>query len=678
MLSAALLIIILSISLSAQSFSMTFATSNDAASKYFQTAIEAADWISSFQVTPPGSDWGIPYPNQQVWGFDPYYYSNGTITGDTNGIKAGAKQQLAFLLAGHDAGLGADAVLNAYLATHDPKYLRIFQVYYDYFLRSQIPNNYTQSSDNEGNAINNNGYWPEQASVATGPDGVFGTNEDLVQVEPVFPAAEHGNPIAATLIAYYRLTNDSTAMGMLNRYGNWLINDQIHSGEYAGAFPVTRYYLSIGWKPRMYETTESAWILCELYMLSGNRTYLNAAIAAGNYMMSRQFTGSNDTRIEGALPYESNGTKYNRNVSTNHAGFTLLAWTQLYRLTGNIQFLTAAERYADWLLSFQVTPPGTPWGDHTYSNDTMAIGGYYYGYDTDEHTFGWRVALSLWSAGDAIPGLLLLNQVSGDQRYVQSAELAAEWLMKMRYPDQLLVPLQSLAIIKYVVSSWWGLYPQFYQPSMKEVQSAGITDYVNKARSNSSSITEHNLTWFEQTFDVDFNQIDYQMASRGPQYMKMIWSWWPSIGFEPRYGGDIAFGQFSIANYIEYNEDINSTSSLVQELSQLANTAQVLPQNLTRSIAEDQELLDQATENYNAGWYPVATAKLEEATSLTKNLTIILTPFAEASNSTRLQRQLTVSIIIVSALLIGTNFYWYRRLKRASRNRMTRSKRRRA
>ena len=675
MLPAALLIIILSITFSAQASSLTFATSNDAASTYFQTATEAADWISSFQVSPLGSGWGIPYPNQQVWGFDPYYYLNGTITGDTNGIQAGAKQQLAFLLAGHDAGLGAYAVLNAYLATHDPKYLRIFQVYYDYFQRSQITNNFTQLSNSEGNTINNDGYWPEQASVAAGPDRIFGTSDDQVQVEPVFAAAEHGNPIAAALIAYYRLTNDSVAMGMLNRYGNWLLNDQIHSGEYAGAFPVTQYYLSIGWKPRMYETTESAWILCELYMLSGNRTYLNAAIAAGTYMISRQFTGSNDTRIEGALPYESNRTKYNRNVSTNHAGFTLLAWTQLYRLTGDIQFLTAAQRYANWLLSFQVTPPGTPWGDHTYSNDTMAIGGYYYGYETDQHEFGWRVALSLWSAGDAIPALLLLNQVSGDQRYVQSAELAAEWLTKMRFPDQLLVPLQSLAIIKYVVSSWWGLYPQFYQPSMKEVQNAGIIDYVNKAQSNSSSITEHNLSWFEQTFNVNFNQIDYQMASRGPQYMKMIWSWWPSVGFEPRYGGDIAFGQFSIANYMKYNEDVASTRSLLEELSQLTMNTQTLPHNLTLSIAADQELLDQAVQNYQDGWYPIATAKLEQASSLAKNLTIILAPYVETTTLIQLQEQLTYSTIIVFALLIGTNVYWYRRLKRVSSRRKTRLKR---
>jgi len=646
---------------------MTFGAGSNLDSKYLQNAIEAADWISSFQVTPLGATWGIPYPDQRVWGFDPYYYSNGTITADTNGIQAGVKQQMAFLLAGHDAGLGADAVLNAYLATHDTKYLRIFQVYYDYFQRSQIPNNMTQAGESNETGIINDGYWPEQATVEAGPDQIYGTRDDQIQLGAVFPAAEHGNPIAATLIAYYRLSNDSTALRMLNRYGNWLINDQIKFGEYAGAFPVTQYYMTLGWKPRMYETTESAWILCELYTLTRNQTYLNAAIAAGTYAMSRQFTGSNDTRIEGALPYESNRTKYNRAVSTNHAGYTLLAWTQLYRLTGNVRFLTAARSYGDWLLSFQVTQSGTPWGDHTYSNDTMAVGGYYYGYDTDRHTFGWRVALSLWSAADAIPGLLLLYQSSGDQRYLQSAELAAGWLTKMKYSDRNLVPLQSLAITKYVVSSPWGLYPQFYQPSMKEVQDAGITDYVDKVRSNSSLLTERNLTWFEQTFNLNFNQIDYQMAVRGAQYMKMIWSWWPSVGFEPRYGGDIAFGEFSVAQYIEYNNDVNSTRTLIQELSQVTNTTQVLPSNLTLSVAKAQQLLDQATQNFNDGWFPVASAKLEQATELAKNVTVILAPFTEAANLNHIQDQLTILLVTLSALLITTNLYWHRRFRMATR-----------
>jgi hypothetical protein len=116
----------------------------------------------------------------------------------------------------------------------------------------------------------------------------------------------------------------------------------------------------------------------------------------------------------------------------------------------------------------------------------MAVGGYYYGYNTAEHQFGWRVALSLWSASYAIPGLLNLMQLTGNSTYQESALLAANWLTRMRFIDEELVPLQALAIIKYVTSSWWGLFPQFYQPDMSQIEKAGIPAFVQAVKQNSS------------------------------------------------------------------------------------------------------------------------------------------------------------------------------------------------
>jgi len=327
-------------------------------SEYSRLGIEATDWITSFQVAPLSTSWGIPYPDSRVWGLDPFYYSNGTITAGTNGIVAGQKQELAFLLGGHDAGEGASAALNAYLSTGDSQYLRIWEVYFNYFVNAQIPNsNVTTPAESviyvqgRNETIFNGGTWAEQAQVSAGLDGAFGTNSDRVELSAAFPAAEHGNPIAAALIAYYRLSNDPVALRMLNRYGNWLVRTQISSGEFAGAFPVTEYYWLMGWKPRMFETSESAWILSELFVLTHNQTYLDAAVAAGNFMISKQFVNVNDTHIEGALPYMSNETHYSNSVSTNHAGYSLLAWADLYRLTNDTRFLIAAERYANWLLS---------------------------------------------------------------------------------------------------------------------------------------------------------------------------------------------------------------------------------------------------------------------------------------------------------------------------------------
>ena len=586
--------------------------------KEFKLGMEATDWIASFQVTPPSSNWGIPYADDRAWGLDPYYYSNGTITADTGGIKGGERQKSAFLIGGHDAGLGANAALGAYLFSNDDKYLKIFNVYYGYFERSQLPTNASQTQaqstyhvNSHNETLDDSGYWAEQTNITARQGGIIGTPADDVQLIAAFPAAEHGNPIAATLIAYYRLTHNQTAFNMLNKYGNWLVRTQIKNGEFAGAFPVTQYYSLLGWKPRMYETTESAWILCELYRITGNTTYLQRAVRAGDYMLSRQFSGFNNTYVDGALPYEWNRTQYSRMVSTNHAGFSILAWADLYRLTGNPLYLAAALRYADWLLNMQVTTPASTWGDHRYANDSMAVGGYYYGYDVDKRDFGWRTALSLWSAAYAIPGLLALRELVHDTRYFQSARLAITWLAKMRFADQNLIPLQALGPTKYIIGSAWGKYPQFYQPDWLQIEKAGMIEFVNNGRSNPSAIANHNLTWFEHAFGVDFNAIDYQMASRGPQYMKMIWSWWPNIGFEPRYGADIAFGAFSIANFLSYRENVSRVRS---ELALMQHEIHTLGAddslNFKLSYKNAQEIFKNCRIDFEDGWYSIAAAKL--------------------------------------------------------------------
>ena len=615
------------------------------------------------------SQWGIPYQDQDTWGLDPYYYSNGTITAGTSGIMAGARQQLAYLLGGHDAGLGATAALNAYLLTQDERYLESFKTYYGYFQRSQLsPLNTSAITITNVNGrnitANDAGFFAEQATVSAGRDGVYGTPDDSTKLEAVYRAGEHGNPIALALIFYCKLTHDETAMTMLNRYGNWLVRIQIKSGNFSGAFPVSQHYLEIGWKPRMYETAESAWILSELYSITDNDTYLSAAVAAGKYMVSRQYQTPADPHVIGSLPYEWNETKYQTAVSTNMAGFALLAWERLYEITGEPEFLQAATKYADWLLSFQVTPPDTPWGDHTYANDSMAVGGFYYGYNPVRHEFGWRVALSLWSAAYSIPGLLLLFQLTSESKYENSAVLAGNWLTIMRYPDKLLIPLQSLSIIKYVFSSWWGLYPQFYQPDMSEVRKAGIPQFVAKIKANPEALLNQNRSWFENTFNVSFNNVDYEMASRGDQYMKMIWSWWPDLGFEPRYGGDIATGAFSMANFLTYNASLPIAQSDIAEIEQLTNNqTSWLPDNVTRSYFSSLTLLQDAQRNFSGGWYSIAVTELSNSTELAEYVLREEAVLAPMNGLRALLNAETVALVALVLVILGLNAYWYRRLR---------------
>jgi len=651
---------------------------NADAERFFELGLDGADWIGSFQVTDPRFSWGIPYPAEKAWGLDPFYYSNGTITAETGSIQTGEKQSLAYLIGGHDAGLGAQAALNAYIWAGDERYLKVFQVYYDYFRRSQIPNPFvatpaqTVFQTKTGSVpIYDSGYWAEQANLQAGADGEFGTADDNVTLAAIFPSAEHGNPIAASLLQYYYWSNDSVALVMLNRYGNWLINSQIKGGEYSGAFPVTQAYFAAGWKPRMYETSESAWVLAELYRLTGNRTYLQAAKAAGDYMVSRQLTGRswNDPRVDGALPYEGNGTRYSNAVSTNHAGFTLLAWAQLFRFTNNTSYLRAAEKYAKWLLSFQVTPSGIGWGDHTYAADEFAVGGFYYGYNPETHEFGWRVAESLWSASHAIRGLLLLSQITNNDAYLQSAALAANWLAGMRFPDSTPVPLQALTTIKYVRSSWWGRYAQFYQPDIGQIEEAGMTGFVDEGSTNSSK-NASGLTWFERTFHVDFNRIDYEMASRGPRFMKMIWGWWPDVGFEPRYGGDVAFGAFTLAYFREYQDLLAYSRPALTELDQLKSRLLLgISPTLTQTIAQGEQLHEYAERLFREGWYSAAYSKLQESARLVDSA---LNSLREMTRNQQIAIYITVGAVVLTSVAVLINKAGFRGRPRRPSRRMRR------
>jgi hypothetical protein len=305
------------------------------------------------------------------------------------------------------------------------------------------------------------------------------------------------------------------------------------------------------------------------------------------------------------------------------------------------------------------------WGNHTYANDSMAVGGFYYGYNTEKHEFGSRVAEALWSAAYAIPALLMLSQITGNETYRDSALLAGEWLAKMKYPDQSPTPLQALAIVKYPVSTSWGLYPQYYQPDMGEIAKAGIESFVNQGRTNESSIRDKHPTWFERTFSVDFNIIDYEMASRGPTYMKMIWSWWPNIGFEPRYGGDIAFGAFATDGYLTFNATFPRTMQTLGEIDTLTgNNTSLLPENAATMYDEAETLVRAATENFKLGWYAIAASQIQDAVAHAETAL----NYVELVMPLRQNNQILLGIVAATlALLIYSNLHWHRKLSRLTR-----------
>jgi hypothetical protein len=283
-----------------------------------------------------------------------------------------------------------------------------------------------------------------------------------------------------------------------------------------------------------------------------------------------------------------------------------LAWLRLYDITGKEEYLASALDYADWLLSMQVTPENYPWGDHTFANDLYAVGGYYYSYNPQNHTHGKGTFQSLWSASFGAKGLLLAYQMTGDDRYFDSALLALQWLANMRYDDQKDIPLQALGRFKHVRSSYWGLYPQGYQPNMTLVDEGGILGFVDRGLADKESIRNRNLTWYEKTFGVDFNTINFEMASRGERYMKLLWSWWPDIGFEPRYGGDVAAGFFTMAWYLNALEELEMGNEALEVLEE-AVTNSYLAEEHAKILQSAQIENENVRREFQAGWYSIAS-----------------------------------------------------------------------
>lgn len=609
--------------------------SNDA---YLARGEEATQWILGFAVSPPETGLGIPYFNgdarnsSKAWGLDPFFIENGTITAGISGIKAGEEQKKAFLIGGHDSGEAGWALLNAYIYTRQEKYLRAFkEIYLEYFQRSQMPSTFVDEKPvfdlkvgNRTFSIDNRGFWAEQANLESGPDGTFGTIDDVVRLVSPFPAAEHGNPIALSLIVYHDLTGDRMALEMLNKYGDWLVRTQVKDEIFTykdpltngskivdldGAFPVTQSHrYRFGWAARMYETSESAWVLFELSRITGNTTYLGSALKAADFMLKVQYTSDDIKEIRGSLPqiWRSGESLWNPNPLTNHAGFTLMTWALAYQHTGEKKYLYGSDgddkkanggalAYADWLLSWQTTPPSTRWGTHEFSDDGYAIGGFFYGYDLKTKSRpSFLEAQAIWSASFSIIGLTALAEITKNVTYTDSARLAADWLMRMRYDDQGQHPFQALSSIRYHKGTWWGLYPQFYLANSSKLKE--IRDFVVRGLANPEQVTK-SPTYFERAVGVDFDKEALKAAAKGEQSRRLLWAWWPSLGFEPRYGGDVALGLFTFGFYDLIKSRIDATEKEVMSLTFTVSAINNLTKSETQlaaKLSRAQSLLDEA------------------------------------------------------------------------------------
>ena len=141
----------------------------------------------------------------------------------------------------------------------------------------------------------------------------------------------------------------------------------------------------------------------------------------------------------------------------------------------------------------------------------------------------------------------------------------------------------------------------------------------------------------------------------------MIWSWWPNVGFEPRYGGDIAAGAFRIANFLAYTAKLSITKSALETVHQGIRILEDSP-NATLMYNDAAELLKNCTTDFEEGWYSIAVAKLNKAHRIIERLTIETKPFETIQRLKSLNQIETGAIVTLAIILASIMAHWLRRL----------------
>lgn len=153
----------------------------------------------------------------------------------------------------------------------------------------------------------------------------------------------------------------------------------------------------------------------------------------------------------------------------------------------------------------------------------------------------------------------------------------------------------------------------------------------------------------------------------------MIWSWWPDVGFEPRYGGDVAFGAFAIANFLTYKDRLNQTQEILREtepLDAFAGRREV--ENATACYKRAKGLLQEAANQFDDGWYSLGVAKIDEASAFAKEALRELRaylPMAESRDKLEATEKILGGIILTLILLTILSVYWQRKLSQMARER---------
>lgn len=208
--------------------------------------------------------------------------------------------------------------------------------------------------------------------------------------------------------------------------------------------------------------------------MTKNRIYLEAAVKAGEYVLSIQYKEGAGPH-QGGVPYVSKamGPSYVEAAFTETALTLVPPFLELYNVTGESKYLVGVEgtmnkrtggalSAIEFSLSLQVTPFYVPWGKHWFVMDKRAMGGFMHGYvpEGEGEYVDWQFGST---NAAAVQTLLELYKVTQDERFLKAAGYALRWLIytDTRTPSN---EVNELPGLKYI-GSRHGLYKVGYSSS---------------------------------------------------------------------------------------------------------------------------------------------------------------------------------------------------------------------
>ncbi|MEM2637081.1 MAG: lanthionine synthetase LanC family protein, partial [Candidatus Korarchaeota archaeon] len=158
------------------------------------------------------------------------------------------------------------------------------------------------------------------------------------------------------MISMYDHTGNTTYLDVAKHVGKYLVNNQFN-----GAWPNTfdtnqqniRYYTGL-----VYGAAGIADVLLELYLRTGNETFLNSVKSAADFLIARGESASifnNATRWP--IRYSWTGSAFSVDLNpgyTNNTGYGTagvgMFFAKLYKHTGNLTYLATARKAANYLI----------------------------------------------------------------------------------------------------------------------------------------------------------------------------------------------------------------------------------------------------------------------------------------------------------------------------------------